>query len=1188
MYIKSIIIDGFKSYRYRTEVAGFDPEFNAITGLNGTGKSNILDSICFVLGISNLVHVRATSLQDLVYMSGQAGVHKATVTLIFDNSNPNQCPIGFENCNEISITRQIVVGGKNKYLINGKSVQNKRVQDLFCSVQLNVNNPNFLIMQGRITKVLNMKPPEILSMIEEAAGTSMYEAKRDSALKLIEKKDAKLNELYAVMSEEIEPKLEKLRREREHYIEFQKVCRDIEYLTRLYVSYRYLQLCKGVEESEKTIASLQSVIGESEQKIESNNRTAEQLEQDAKELQERIDSEGGGVLSELEQQLATESKREATVSAERNTMKDTIGVEQRKLKNLMKSITDDEQALEGKEAEMERRGTTFQTLKDACEADANAFTAAQKRFEAVTAGLSTNEDGEAATLQDQLMTAKQKAAEAATTIKQSEMELKHTQQVLREKQGNMNNSDAAYLEDKRKLAKVEAQIGTMEQELAATGYEEGSMESLASRRQTLQTEIRGLRSELDRRNAHRWELQYRDPEPGFDRRSVKGMVAKLLKVKDPKYAQALGTVAGGNLYSVITDTDMTSKKLLQKGQLQSRTTMIPLNKISGREIDPSVARFAEELVGRENVATALSCISYDPEVDKAMRFAFGHSFIVKDLNIAKQITYHPRIMTRSVTLDGDVVDPGGTLSGGARAKGSAVLLEVEEINKLQAMLQQKEEQLRDITGEISQIERTANRFTQLKEQHDMLNYELNNLRQRLAQTSFQQTQEEIEQLKQKIETLKQAMVDARQTQTQCNAKVKDLQSKLADGKGHRERELKAAEEDMKRTKKRSEESRKNWKKHEQDFETLRLEIEELQKGIVAAKEQAQNLEQQIVELQQRLEEVSGSSDQMTAAVTALKQQIKQHKDKMNSQSKELKGKYHQRDKLLKQNDELRLEMKKKENEITKVRSDNKDGYERIRGMEEKYTWIPEDKEFFGVKNTRYDYNKEDPQEAGRKLKKLQDSKDKMSRNVNQKAMVLLEREEEQYKEVIRRKQMVEDDKKKIQAIITDLDEEKKKKLKVAWSEVDENFGSIFSTLLPGSQAKLVPPDGVNFMKGLEVKVGFNGMWKEALAELSGGQRSLVALSLILAMLKYKPAPLYILDEVDAALDLSHTQNIGNMLKAHFKNSQFIIVSLKDGMFNNANVLFRTKFTDGMSGVTRTVNMANLKRAAAAAAAAGRA
>uniref|UniRef100_A0AAG5DIY0 Structural maintenance of chromosomes protein n=1 Tax=Anopheles atroparvus TaxID=41427 RepID=A0AAG5DIY0_ANOAO len=1181
MYIKSIIIDGFKSYGRRTEVQGFDPEFNAITGLNGTGKSNILDSICFVLGISNLVHVRATSLQDLVYKSGQAGITKATVTLIFDNSNASQCPIGFEHCHEIAITRQIVVGGKNKYLINGKSVQNKRVQDLFCSVQLNVNNPNFLIMQGRITKVLNMKPHEILSMIEEAAGTSMYEAKRDSALKLIEKKDAKLNELYAVIREEIEPKLEKLRKEREHYIEYQKVCRDIEYLTRLYVSFKYLQLCKGVEESEKTIASLQSVIGESEKKIESNCATAVQLEQEAKELQERIDTEGGGVLGELEEQLAVESKKEATVSAERNNTKDSIGVEQRKLKNLQKSIRDDEQALAGKEAEMQRRGETFQALKDACEADANACAMAQKRFEAVTAGLSTNEDGEAATLQDQLIAAKQKSAEAATAIKQSEMELKHSQKVLRDKQQDMNSSDAAYLEDKRKLTKVEGQIGAIERDLSASGYQEGSMENLSSRRQTLQSEIRGLRSDLDRRNAHRWELQYRDPEPGFDRSAVKGMVAKLVTVNDPKYALALGTVAGGNLYSVVTDTEMTGKKLLQKGQLQTRTTMIPLNKITCREIDPAKVRCAVRLVGEENVAPALSCISYDPEMDKAMRFVFGHTFIVKDLDVANKVTYNADIRVRCVTLDGDVVDPGGTLSGGARLKGNAVLLEVAEINKIQALLQQKEAELRHLCAEIGKIEQTAQRFTQLKEQHDMLNYELNNLKQRLAKTTFQQTQDELEELKKKIATLQQTMVDARQTQTQYNAKVKDLQEKIADGKGHRERELKAAEDDMKRTKKKSEESRKNWKKHEQDFETLKLEIEELQKGIVASKEQAVLLEGQIVTLQQRLTEVSGTSDEMTAAVTALKQRIKEQKDKMHSQSKELKGKYHQRDRLMKQNDELKLEIKKKENDITKVKNENKDGYDRITAMEHKYTWIPEDKEFFGVKNTRYDYNKEDPQEAGRKLKKLQDAKDKMSRNVNQKAMVLLEREEEQYKEVMRRKKVVEDDKKKIQAIITDLDEEKKKKLKVAWGEVDENFGSIFSTLLPGTQAKLVPPDGVDFMKGLEVKVGFNGMWKESLTELSGGQRSLVALSLILAMLKYKPAPLYILDEVDAALDLSHTQNIGNMLKAHFTNSQFIIVSLKDGMFNNANVLFRTKFIDGMSGVTRTINVANVKKAAAA-------
>lgn len=135
--------------------------------------------------------------------------------------------------------------------------------------------------------------------------------------------------------------------------------------------------------------------------------------------------------------------------------------------------------------------------------------------------------------------------------------------------------------------------------------------------------------------------------------------------------------------------------------------------------------------------------------------------------------------------------------------------------------------------------------------------------------------------------------------------------------------------------------------------------------------------------------------------------------------------------------------------------------------------------------------------------------------------------------------------------------------------MNKDFSSIFSTLLPGAHAKLEPPENEAVTDGLEVKVGFSGVWKESLGELSGGQRSLVALSLVLAMLLYKPAPLYILDEVDAALDLSHTENIGIMLKRHFKHSQFIIVSLKDGMFNNANVLFTTRFADGMSTICRT-------------------
>lgn len=185
-------------------------------------------------------------------------------------------------------------------------------------------------------------------------------------------------------------------------------------------------------------------------------------------------------------------------------------------------------------------------------------------------------------------------------------------------------------------------------------------------------------------------------------------------------------------------------------------------------------------------------------------------------------------------------------------------------------------------------------------------------------------------------------------------------------------------------------------------------------------------------------------------------------------------------------------------------------------------------------------------------------------------MALIEKAEAENSDLVRKRQVVLNDKKKIEEVIAELDIKKTQALEATWVKVNRDFGSIFSTLLPGTSAKLEPVEGRSVMDGLEVKVAFNSVWKESLTELSGGQRSLLALSLILSLLLFKPAPMYILDEVDAALDLSHTQNIGIMLRAHFSASQFIVVSLKEGMFNNANVIFRTRFVDGVSAVQRTV------------------
>lgn len=203
-----------------------------------------------------------------------------------------------------------------------------------------------------------------------------------------------------------------------------------------------------------------------------------------------------------------------------------------------------------------------------------------------------------------------------------------------------------------------------------------------------------------------------------------------------------------------------------------------------------------------------------------------------------------------------------------------------------------------------------------------------------------------------------------------------------------------------------------------------------------------------------------------------------------------------------------------------------------------------------------------------KLNKLNSSKERMEKEVNCQAMNQLNKTQEKYQDLMDKKTTVENDRRQILETIGTLDRLKEEAVSKAYVEVNQNFKSVFETLLPGATAELKPQPGKTVLQGLVFRVGFNGTWKENLSELSGGQRSLVALSLILGLLMLKPAPLYILDEIDSALDASHTANIGRMLAKHFQKSQFIVVSLKDGMFNNANVLYRTQFVNGVSSVSR--------------------
>ncbi|XP_077981159.1 structural maintenance of chromosomes protein 2-like [Glandiceps talaboti] len=1172
MWIKEIVVDGFKSYAQRTEIKGFDPLFNAITGLNGSGKSNILDSICFLLGITNLQQVRASNLQELVYKGGQAGVTKATVTITFDNADKKQSPVGYEGYDEITVSRQVVIGGRNKYLINGSNAQNTRVQDLFRSVQLNINNPHFLIMQGRITKVLNMKPPEILAMIEEAAGTSMYEQKKASAQKTIEKKDHKFKEINNILAEEITPTLKKLKDERSSYLEFQKVQRELDHLSKIHIAYQFVcadetskRSAEEMEEMIKAMAKLRDSLKEIDTKVA-------EVTESIKLLEKKRDTEAGGAMEKLELALGEVQKQDAKAQAAVDNKKESLKTEKKKKKDLEKNYKEDQGTLKAKEKEVEKINSGFVKLQEKSQSDAAAVTAAQKHFHAVSAGLSSNDDGEDKTLADQMMDAKNQISEAETKTKQAQMKLKVSQSDIKKKQAELKKTEKEYSKDKDAFEAVQKNKTKLEDEMKKLNFDEGRDEELASKKKKLTETVSKLRNQADTLEARFPNLQfeYKDPEKNFDRSKVKGLVAQLIKVKDVNTATALEAAAGGKLYNVVVDDEVTAKKLLQKGQLKRRYTFIPLNKIATRSINPDVVKRAESLVGKENVHTALSLVEYDKSVKAAMEYAFGTTLVCDSLQNAKKVCYDPKVMTRTVTLGGDQYDPTGTLSGGARSKSAAVLAKLNELKEAKDGLNHKQQELSTVVKELDSLRKFADKYQQIKKQYDLKVHEASLLEARLKQSTHHQQLEEISGLQQDIDEQQNTLTVSNETKKKMSEKVKSLEEKIKDAKSVRERDLKAAETQLNKAKKTAEQSNKQMKEKQQEVDSLKLEVEELMKELANYEDQIKAVDEAIAGYEQQFQQLTETRAEIGQAVKEAQGEVTKQKEKLRDCDKEIEERVNELQTLKEQDNDTQLEMKEMDHKISKHNKDSKDAARMVEHMLDKYEWIAVERQFFGQPNGAYDFKANDPKEAGRRLQKLQDTRDKLAKNVNQRAMNMLSKAEERYHELVKKKQIVENDKAKILATIAELDEKKSQALRKAWEQVNKDFGSIFSTLLPGTNAKLAPVEGMSILDGLEVKVAFGDVWKESLTELSGGQRSLVALSLILSLLLFKPAPLYILDEVDAALDLSHTQNIGQMLRTHFKHSQFIVVSLKDGMFNNANVLFKTKFVDGVSTVSRYV------------------
>jgi len=384
-----------------------------------------LDSICFVLGITNLSQVRAGNLSELVYKQGQAGVNKASVTIVFNNQDESASPVGYEKCPEVTVTRQVLLGGKSKYMINGRNAPAGQVQNLFHSVQLNVNNPHFLIMQGRITKVLNMKPHETLGMVEEAAGTRMYETKRQAAIKTIDKKQAKVDELNSVLSEEITPTLERLRGEKQSYLKWSKNSADIERIERFVIASEFMKAQKALDNNVEGSVEMEQQVSKLEADAETYQQEIAAKEEEATALSSRLKGEFEASHAAFKAEEEKQSKELVKVTSSWQNSKESTSKAQEELDAAKAQVEETKTALAEKDTEVAAEKAGIEERFNAKKQFEEEYQRLQTDYQNMQAGLSTSQGDGGMTLPDQISKAHSDSKTAEAKVKQATMKMKH-------------------------------------------------------------------------------------------------------------------------------------------------------------------------------------------------------------------------------------------------------------------------------------------------------------------------------------------------------------------------------------------------------------------------------------------------------------------------------------------------------------------------------------------------------------------------------------------------------------------------------------------------------------------------------------------------------------------------------------------------------------------------------------------
>lgn len=1178
MQLKRLEAYGFKSFADKLTIE-FDHGITAIVGPNGSGKSNITDAVRWVLGEQNIRNLRGTRSEDIIF-SGSATrrpLNMAEVSLIFDNDGT--LPVDFR---EVAVTRRLYRSGESEYFINRSRCRLKDIYNLFADTGIGHDGMS-IIGQNRMEDILNSRPEDRRAFFEETAGITKYRSRKRETVRKLTDTEANLLRVQDIMHE-IETQLEPLARHAEktrQYNELNEEYRRCQ-LTKLARSAKHEAGRKAANEEKLGRARDEAMALDTSAK--QNGAAREAVQKDVLDLEQTMRS-GAEANEKLRQRLEAANREMAALEERQGQSAETkkrLEAQRQELQQgLVRSVREIGR-LSGEAAEKKAK------LAEASEGLASLQQRAEHMQKALTEKKEQSQQAAQKKEQAQaaLAAARQKLAVLDRDIENGSEGQQEQQAAIAaaEEQAGQLQKDSAAMQAAlmKKEQELQQSVKTQQQARHAQQAVQQKLAALRETQENLRQKTAGTQEKLDILmhmqeeyegfgKAPRAILQSRE-EPWH--KGVAGAVAELLTIPQD-YMTAIEIALGGNQQNIVTEDTETAKAAIAylKRRRLGRVTFLPLSALSVQYPNDK-EKEAEQ--GEGVIGWANTLVTAAPHCQKAADFLLARILVVDTLDHALDLAKAQHYRLRIVTLGGEFLAPGGSLSGGGRQHREASFLnrsgEIEVLRQkkeqMDKELQKKSAEVKAAAKELVLAEQQQNDALQAVQQQNVgraeLRVSLAKLRESLA--TQQKTVAELKKAAEK----RQASFAAQQNERVLQARtVKELTEALAKSSHELEESLLDLEDVQQDTaalgkcRQESELSRtvleQEWKRSQEQMELFRQEKARGEQALQEVDRETEKLEADGKASRARLQELEQSAETWQDSFDeAQKKQRRLYEDRMEklAQGQELETKSRELQRRLGKKREEIHELELQAAKIQMLLADSQQAILREFGL------TPE-----RALEEALDL---EPQALRSRMHALKKQMDALG-PVNPNAVEEYENLQKRHDFMKKQSADLVEAKENIAHILAEMDEAMTKQFREAFADIQRYFGEIFVRLFGGGKAELRLLDAHDVLNsGIDILVTLPQKKRQSLAALSGGERALTVIALLFAFLRYRPSPFSVLDEIDAPLDEANVMRFGRFLREFAEQTQFIVVTHRKGTMEQADTMYGVTVEE--SGVSKILSV----------------